>query len=39
MPDLTGMPPIPQMILMDINTPIILPGSNLNVTFKARKNN
>lgn len=39
MPDLTGMPGIPQMIQMNIMNPVITPGTNLNVNFKARKNN
>jgi hypothetical protein len=39
MPNLTGMPPIPQMVEMTVNTPVIAPGANLNVTFKAKKNN
>jgi hypothetical protein len=39
MPDLTGMPAIPQMIQMNINNPVIGPAGTLNVTFKAKKNN
>jgi len=39
MPDLTGMPAIPQVYQMNINTPVIPPGGSLDVDFKARKNN
>lgn len=37
--DLTGMPPIPQMIEMNIQNVIIPPAGTLNVDFRARKNN
>jgi hypothetical protein len=39
MPDLSGMPAIPQMIQMNIANPVIAPAGTLNVTFKAKKNN
>jgi hypothetical protein len=39
LPNLSGMPPIPQITEMNISTPVIAPGSNLGVSFKAKKNN
>jgi hypothetical protein len=39
MPNLTGMPAIPQMVQMNIANPVVAPAGNLNVTFKAKKNN
>jgi len=39
LPNLSGMPPIPQITEMNIGTPVIAPGSNLGVSFKAKKNN
>jgi hypothetical protein len=39
MPNLSGMPAIPQMIDMNIANPVIAPAGTLNVTFKAKKNN
>jgi len=39
MPNLTGMPAIPQMTEMLIANPVVAPAGNLNVTFKAKKNN
>lgn len=39
MPNITGMPAIPQMVEMLISNPVVAPAGNLNVTFKAKKNN